>query len=208
MSSQRRQTPLLHREATSIHDREELRLRSLVQHDAAGIHFRHRKHRHVVHLLSDQEERDLVAILVKTVVLYHGVRKLLHRRLVRDSQVAQTDVRHGLVALPVDRDRLDGTMRHLVGCYNAGPRLGLLFGEIDRSLAEIRRDKLVIVAATIASTAEGELQVRRQHLIQTNDVGPLHALFLLTIGLRVGRLGDLLRHYGLTTVLLEGKATY
>ena len=88
------------------------------------------------------------------------------------------------------------------------PRWGLLLGEIDRSLAEIRRDKLVVVAASIASTAEGELQIRRQHLIQTNNVRPLHALLLLTIGLRVGRLSDLLRHDGLTTVLLEGKATY
>ena len=99
-------------------------------------------------------------------------------------------------------------MRHLIGCHDACPRLGLLLGEIDRSLAEIRRDKLVVVAASIASPTEGEFQIRRQHLIHTNDVRPLHALFLLTIGLRVGRLGDLLRHDGLTTVLLEGKATY
>ena len=143
-----------------------------------------------------------------TVALHHGVRKLLHRRLVRDSQVVQTDVRHGLVALPVDLDRLDGTVRHLVGRHDACPCLGLLLGEIDRSLAEIRRDKLVVVAASIASPTEGEFQIRRQHLIHTNDVRPLHALFLLTIGLCVGRLSDLLRHDGLTTVLLEGKATY
>ena len=99
-------------------------------------------------------------------------------------------------------------MRHLVGRHAAGPRLRLLLGEINWCLAEIHRHELVVVAAAIAGPTEGEFQIRRQHLIHTNDVRPLHALFLLTIGLRVGRLGDLLRHDGLTTVLLEGKATY
>ena len=57
------------------------------------------------------------------------------------------------------------------------------------------------------SMRAGRLKTRR-YKVRRSGRGAALVLLLLTIGLRVGRLGDLLRHDGLTTVLLEGKATY
>ena len=66
-------------------------------------------------------------------------------------------------------------------------------------------DELVVVAAAVLESAEGQFHVRTKHLVVANDIGPLHALLDLKFGLGVVGLGDFLRYDSLTTCLLEGK---
>jgi hypothetical protein len=54
--------PFLHRETSGVHKREKLRLIALVEHNATGIHLRHRDVGHFVHHLMYQS-MQLAAVI-------------------------------------------------------------------------------------------------------------------------------------------------
>ena len=101
--------------------------------------------------------------------------------------------------------RYQGHLHNLRWCHHTCSGNDLRLGQVDWGEGEVGGNELVVVAAAVLESAEGQLHVRTKHLIVANDIGPLHALLDLKFGLGVVGLGDFLRYDSLTTCLLEGK---